>query len=146
MPNILVMWFVLIALMLLIAIPFVLYLKKIRIKNRTARIIEIIGYYLLLVMIIWEFGIKDILMRELCDVDIYIIEEKINIIFLWVRSAIAGQDFAKLIPEYYDVGSGKTYWESQLLFADVAELIMQLLSTAFIAVGRFQDLITKTDK
>ena len=146
MSNIFVMCFILIALMLLIAIPFVLYLKKVRIKSRTARIIEIFGYYILIVMIIWEFGIKDILMRELYDVDFYIIEEKINIIFMWMRSAIVGEDFAKLIPEYYDVGSGKTYWGPQLLFADVVELIMQLLSTAFIALGRFQELITKTDK
>lgn len=145
-PSILVMCFILIALMLLVAIPFILYLKEVRIKSRTARIIEIIGYYILFIMIIWEFGIKDILMRELYGLDIYLIEEKINIIFLWMRSVIAGENLAELIPEYYDIGSGKMYWESQLLFADVTELIMQLLSTVFIAVGRFQDLITKMDK
>lgn len=132
--------------MVLLAIPFVFYFKNVRIKDSTARKIEIIGYYILFVVIIWEFGMKNLLMRDFNNLDTYILEEKMNIFFLWVINAFNKMDISNLISEYYDVGTNNQYVEFQLLVVDVIEMILQILSTIFIAIGRFQELISKTNK
>ena len=48
---------------------FFIYFKYVKIKNSTARKMEICGYCILLVLIIWEFGIKNIAMNEFYNLD-----------------------------------------------------------------------------
>ena len=54
-----------------------------------------------------------------------------------------GSSMDTLKSAYNDIERGTEYVNQQMLFIDVAELVMQILSTAFIAVGRFQELKNK---
>ena len=54
------------AVIIIVAITccFSIFFKYINISDRTARKIEIVGYISLIVLIIWEFVVKNILMNE----------------------------------------------------------------------------------
>lgn len=120
-----------------------LYFKFVKIKDSTARYFEICGYGILLVLLIWEFGIKDIVMNEFYNLDFWMIGEKLNYIFMGIQRIPLGSSMDTLKSAYSDIGRGTEYVNQQMLFIDVAELVMQILSTAFIAVGRFQELKNK---
>ena len=93
-------FFVLFLLMFLFAFLFWLYFKKITIKDSTARKIEIVGYFFLCVLVIWEFGVKNILMRGFNNLDTYILEEKLNTMLEWARKVIAGMDYTDVLSNY----------------------------------------------
>lgn len=122
---------------------FFLYFKFVRMKDSTARYFEICGYGILLVLLIWEFGIKNIAMTEFYNLDFWRIEEKLNYIFMGIQKIPLGSSMDTLKSAYNDIERGTEYVNQQMLFIDVAELVMQILSTAFIAVGRFQELKNK---
>ena len=65
---------------------FFIYFKYVKIKNSTARKMEICGYCILLVLIIWEFGIKNIAMNEFYNLDFWVIKEKIDYVFLGIKN------------------------------------------------------------
>ena len=108
---------------------FFIYFKYVKIKNSTARKMEICGYCILLVLIIWEFGIKN--------------KEKIDYVFLGIKNLSSGSSVDSLYANYGSIEDGNDYVNMQMLFVDIAELIMQVLSTLFIAIGRFQELRKK---
>lgn len=136
-------FFVLFLLMFLFAFLFWLYFKKITMKDSTARKIEIVGYFFLCVLVIWEFGVKNILMRGFNNLDTYILEEKLNTMLEWARKVIAGMDYTDVLSNYYKIGTRNQFVEKQLFLVDFVEMILQVLSTIFIAIGRFQELKTK---
>lgn len=143
---ILTMAVLLLVIMLLIALGFCIFFKGVRIKDTTARKIEIFGYYLLVVLLVWQFGIKNISMGEFYDLDIYMIKEKLDYIFLGIQRAITGEDMSNIIRPYHNIENGYTYVGQQLIFIDIAEMVLQLSSTICIAIGRFQELRTKKEK
>ena len=122
---------------------FFWYFKFVRMKDSTARYFEICGYGILLVLLIWEFGIKNIAMNEFYNLDFWRIEEKLDYIFMGIQRIPLGSSMDTLKSSYSDIERGTEYVNQQMLFIDVAELVMQILSTAFIAVGRFQELKNK---
>lgn len=132
--------------MILFAYFFWIYFIKIKIKDSTARKIEIVGYYFLCVLVIWEFGVKNIMMRDFDNIDIYVLEEKLNIFFEWVRNAFSEKDNLNVVSNYYGVGKRNQYVEGQLFYIDFIEMILQVLSTIFIAIGRFQELKSNKKK
>ena len=122
---------------------FFIYFKYVKIKNSTARKMEICGYCILLVLIIWEFGIKNIAMNEFYNLDFWVIKEKIDYVFLGIKNLSSGSSVDSLYANYGTIEDGNDYVNMQMLFVDIAELIMQVLSTLFIAIGRFQELRKK---
>lgn len=135
----------LVMIMGVIAIPFIIYFEKIKIKDSTARKIEIIGYYLLFVVVVWEFGMKNVFMGDFYNLDTLIIENKMDILFKWLRDTVDGIECYDLPSKYYNVRSSRAYVGYQLMFVDVAELLLQIASTVCIAIGRFQELKSKKD-
>ena len=55
----------------------------------------------------------------------------------------SGSSVDSLYANYGSIEDGNDYVNMQMLFVDIAELIMQVLSTLFIAIGRFQELRKK---
>lgn len=131
--------------MTVVAIPFIFFFEKVKIKDITARKIEIIGYYILFVLVVWEFGMKNVFMGDFNNLDILIIENKLDILFAWIRKAVEGMDCSELPSEYYNARTSRLYVGYQMMFADIVELILQIASTVCIAIGRFQELRNKIE-
>lgn len=139
----LTMFLMLVAIAIVVAGLFYIYFKHINLKDSTARKIEICGYYILVILLIWEFGIKNIAMNEYYNLDLSVIKEKINYIFLEIQNLSLGFSVDSLYEQYGTIEDGSDYVNMQMHFVDVAELIMQVLSALFIAIGRFQELRKK---
>lgn len=137
------MFLMLVVIAVVVAVLFYIYFKCIKLKDSMARKIEICGYCILLILIIWEFGIKNIEMNEFYNLDFGVIKEKIDYVFYGIQSLSSGSSVDSLYAQYGTIEEGSDYVNMQMHFVDVAELIMQVLSTLFIAIGRFQELRKK---
>ena len=126
-----------------VVVLFVFYFKCIKLSDYIARRIEICGYCILLVLIIWEFGIRNIAMDEFYNLDLSIIKEKLDYIFYGIKRLGSRTSVDNLCVQYGEIEDGYDYVKLQMLFVDIAELIMQVLSTLFIAIGRLQELRNK---
>ena len=100
--------------MTVVAIPFIFFFEKVKIKDITARKIEIIGYYILFVLVVWEFGMKNVFMGDFNNLDILIIENKLDILFAWIRKAVEGMDCSELPSEYYNARTSRLLHSSRI--------------------------------
>lgn len=82
-------------------------------------------------------------MNEFYNLDFGVIKEKIDYVFYGIQSLSSGSSVDSLYAQYGTIEEGSDYVNMQMHFVDVAELIMQVLSTLFIAIGRFQELRKK---
>lgn len=129
-----------IIILFVVATFFYTYLKCINISDETARKIEIIGYVLLVCVIIWEFGLKNIDMNDSLVSESYYTVEKINHIYMLVEKLCntLGID-TDITANFYSLKTSE-YLDSQILALNAVEAILQILSTVFIAIGRLQEL------
>lgn len=136
----LVIVFVFIYLLLIIGVAVFVF-NKLKLKDKTARQIEIVGYYLLFVVLVWELLFKNILSGNFYDADSYYSSEKLNVLFQMIESIINNTkpDTWELSKYFYGLKT-TDYLNVQLLTIDIIESILKILSTVFIAVGRFQEL------
>ena len=132
---------ILILLLLIIVISgFYVYFKYIRISDRIARKIEIIGYIFLVVLIVWTFFIKNVVMGNFYIQDSYYTAEKFKHLYsILINICYALNVDVSNINNFYSLENNK-YLDQQLLTCDIIEAILQLISTIFIAIGRLQDL------
>lgn len=121
-------------------------LRKIRIKHETARKIEIFGYILLFMLLVWQFAVKDVL-TSLKNADYYL-TERIDNIFFYISTDNEEQKYDKKIQYMKDFGRAqedKDRLEDQANMSDTFYAVLQICSTVCIAIGRFYDLIPKID-
>ena len=113
-----------------------------RIKHHFARKIEIFGYAILLTLLMRSFFISDDtqLMTKLIN-----LEKKTDYVFSYISTS--NESFQRsLIKEYsdtYDTSVRREYWLKQEEFSDTLTLVLKILSTVCIAIGRFDDISSK---
>ena len=123
----------------------IFYIKKVKMKDETARKVEIFGYATLFCVIIWEYAIKNVLMGDFYTSDYYI-NEKINTLFFSLNSFInRNADNVRYFSLFSDLmnGEGDKFISIQLRCVDTIEMLLQIISTVCIAIGRFQELLNK---
>lgn len=120
------------------------YCKYCKVSDALARKIEIIGYVLLFILVVWEFIVKDIMFESFYNADFLYINQKLHYIYSAITSLITGQTYDTVNGwnGFYANESSK-YVQNQLLTVNVIEAVLQLTSVVCIAVGRFQELRTK---
>lgn len=113
-----------------------------RIKHHFARKIEIFGYTILLTLLMRSFFISDDtqLMTKLIN-----LENKTDYVFNYISTS--NESFQRnLIKEYgetYDTSARREYWLKQEEFSETLTLVLEILSTVCIAIGRFDDISSK---
>ena len=114
--------------------------SEIRLSNKTARKIEIFGYLLLVVLLIWEFVIKNICLEQFYNDDWVFLNEKLKIIYTTLNDILTGDttDVNAFTDTFFQDTNKRV--EIQLLTVDIIEAVLQILSTICIAVGRFHEL------
>lgn len=119
-----------------------LYRKYVRLNDITARIIEILGYLLLFVVLIWELVIKNLMMDSFYNSDFSHLNNKLNHLWFMIDDELKGDSVScwKEYEEFFSVGPGK-HIEEQKKCVDIIEVILKILSAVFIAIGRIQELI-----
>lgn len=113
-----------------------------------ARPIEVVGYIILFIALIWELWIKNITMDMFYNADFHYINTKLDEIYRLVFKA-ASQTFDELdrgrYGSYYELAQGK-YVQYQMRFIDIIESVLKIISTVFIAIGRLAELLEKNIK
>lgn len=125
--------------MIFIIILFLFKGLKVVILNLNKEIInkiEMFGYFLLVVLLVWELILKNILMKNFYNIDIYYIKEKLSYIFL----AIKDVNNADKLDRIFYLDKKNEFLEKQLLCVDIIEVSLKIISTICIAMGRFFEL------
>jgi hypothetical protein len=113
------------------------YLKNVELRDERARKIEILGYVTLLIVIVWEFGIKNVLMSGFYNSDIFYISQKLDYIYNAVTDGTI-QSYGN--PSYWNMRTNDAV-ETQILAVNVLEALLQIFSATCIAIGRVQELL-----
>lgn len=130
--------FVLLCLGVAVVTSFIL---SIPIRHKTARKIEVFGYILLLILLVWQLTIRDSL-DSMSNHDY--LEIKVDTIFEYLTSHDADKD--RVFQKYYYTiagGESRDYVEQELLISNYFVVGLQILSTLCIAIGRFDDISVK---
>lgn len=130
----------------IVGVPFFAYFKYVNISNTTARKIEIIGYVLLISVIFWEFILKNIDMSDFLISDSYYTVEKINYIYILIEKICSALEIDTSTTNNFFSLKTSDYLHTQILATNIIEAILQILSTAFIAIGRLQELKNSKNK
>lgn len=119
----------------------VVYYKYIKISDKLARKLEVFGYILLFIVFVWEFIVKNILMESFYNADWYYLNQRLQYMFLMLKAnlGIGGVNVDSVIKGFGDAVQGE-YVQSQMLWVNIIESTLQILSTIFIAIGRFQEI------
>lgn len=112
-----------------------------RISSENARKIEIFGYFTLLVYTLWQFIIKDILMREFYY-DNTAIVNKIDWMFIYFSNLARGIDTDLNVSDFLSIGKDK-YVQLQILCCDIITAALQIVSCLCIGIGRIDDIAFK---
>lgn len=107
-----------------------------------ARKIEFIGYILLIILLIWEFVIKDLVFYENFDPKWYILEQQLDTMFIMIKQSSGryNPNSEKLYEYFRTCGNATSYVTTQLRIIKGIEALLQISSTVCIAIGRLQDL------
>ncbi len=132
--------FLAIIILFAVATFFYTYLKCINFSDETARKIEIIGYVLLICVIIWEFGLKNIDMNDFLVSESYYTVEKINYIYILIEKICSALGIDTSTTNDFFSLKTSDYLNSQILTTNIVEAVLQILSAVFIAIGRLQEL------
>lgn len=117
-------------------------LIHLKIKRNLARNIEIFGYALLLTLLMRSAFISDDtqLMTKFIN-----LEQKTDYVFSYISTS--SESFQRrLIMKYgdtYDTSVQREYWLEQEKFNEAVTLVLKILSTGCIAIGRFDDISSK---
>lgn len=132
---------------IVVSILVVVYYKFIKISDNWARRLEILGYILLFIVFVWEFVVKNLLMENFYNADWYYLNQRLYYIFLMLRAdlGISAINEEAVIDGFQNAVQGE-YVQSQMLCVNVIESVLQILSTIFIAIGRFQEIKKGKDK
>lgn len=119
----------------------VVYYRFIKISDNWARRLEILGYILLFIVFVWEFIVKNLLMENFYNADWYYLNQRLYYIFLMLSAdlEISAINEEAVIEGFRNAVQGE-YVQSQMLCVNVIESVLQILSTIFIAIGRFQEI------
>ena len=132
--------------MITIAVSFlvVVYYKYVKISDDWARKLEVFGYILLFIVFIWEFIVKNLLMENFYNADWYYLNQRLYYMFLMLKAnlGIGGINEEAVISGFQNAVQGE-YVQNQILCVNVIESVLQILSTIFIAIGRFQEIKKK---
>ena len=138
-----ILMFVVIA--VVVSFLVIVYYKYIKISDNWARKLEILGYILLFIVFVWEFIVKNLLMENFYNADWYYLNQRLYYMFLMLRANLGiGAINAESVIEGFQNAVQTEYVQNQMLCVNVIESILQILSTIFIAIGRFQEI--KKDK
>lgn len=132
---------------IVVSILVVVYYKFIKISDNWARRLEILGYILLFIVFVWEFVVKNLLMENFYNADWYYLNQRLYYMFLMLSAdlEISAINEEAVIEGFRNAVQGE-YVQSQMLCVNVIESVLQILSTIFIAIGRFQEIKKGKDK
>ena len=106
-----------------------------------ARKIEIFGYYILFVVLIWELILKNVFMEDFYGADLSYIDQKLDYLFMALKQMGSdGRNISEAIEKGFWDSKVADFTKNQLLFTDFIEAILKISSTVCIAVGRFYEL------
>jgi len=118
-----------------------LFCKYAKLTDAQARKVELVGYVLLLTALIWELVIKNVLSAGFYNAEWLFINEKVDNLFLMIESIINQTSFnTSSAWKQFQQLKVDEYVEMQLVTMDVIEAVLQIVSAACIAVGRYQDV------
>lgn len=118
-----------------------------KMKPINARRIEILGYYFLFVLLVWELILKGIMMKEYYEGDVFYLTQKINHMFEFIQAntGFSAVDPQVTIDQFDAIVPGKRV-QTQMKGVDFIEAGLTILSTVFIVAGRFYELRHLKDK
>ena len=117
------------------------------IKDSTARKIELFGYFLLAIVLIWEFFVKNLVLKAFYEeAEFYYLNKKLKVISDMLHDIQQGRYTDAEVFSYFDSLHHSEYLLNQLLAFDIIEAVLKISSTILIAVGRLQELIPKSHK
>lgn len=123
------------------------YFKYIRISDITARKIEILGYILLFIVLVWELVLKNLFMERFYDLNWFYLNEKLHYIFLMMESDLGISAINnQAVIDGFNSAFPKDYIQIQMKFVDIIESGLKIISTIFITLGRVQELKSNTDR
>lgn len=132
---------------IVVSILVVVYYKFIKISDNWARRLEILGYILLFIVFVWEFVVKNLLMENFYNAGWYYLNQRLYYIFLMLRADLGISAInEEAVIDYFQNAVQGEYVQSQMLCVNVVESVLQILSTIFIAIGRFQEIKKGKDK
>lgn len=142
-----------VVLLFFVVLLFYLYVRFVRIKNPTARKIEIFGYCMLFTVIIWKFVFEEFVMSQWKNMDIQYVDIKADIaVNMLIELNLKIENMTSNFNKYRDINKSIKVIEGIDVTAGyvngikVTEAILQVLSTIFIAIGRIQELRNKRDR
>lgn len=120
------------------------YYKYVKISDDWARKLEVFGCILLFIVFVWEFIVKNLLMENFYNVDWYYLNQRLYYMFLMLKAdlGIGRINEEAVISGFQNAVQGE-YVQNQILCVNVIESVLQILSTIFIAIGRFQEIKKK---
>ena len=124
-----------------VSVLVIFYYKFIKISDNWARELEVFGYVLLFIVFIWEFIIKNILMENFYNSNWYYLDQRLKYMFLMMQanSGVGTIDKQHVINRFWEVTESE-YVQTQIQCVNWVESILKILSTVFIAIGRFQEI------
>lgn len=133
---------------LIVGLGWYLCSRTINVSAITARRIELFGYYLLFVLLVWQLILKGIMMEDFYEGELFLLTQKINHIFEFIQST---SGFSYTTPEFsieqFDKSISGEKVQLQMKWVDVIEVVLTIASTICIAIGRFYELSAmKTEK
>ncbi len=130
----------LLACLLVVSVTFCVL--KIPFSHETARIIEIFGYILLLLLLTWQLTVRDSL-DSMSNHDY--LEIKVDAIFEYLTSQNTDDKNAIFREYYYSVAGdeARSFLERELSISNFFVVGLQIISTLCIAIGRFDDISVK---
>ena len=122
----------------------ILCIKYIKISDKMARKIELLGYLLLFIVLIWEFIIKNLIMDDFFNGNWYYLDQKLSYIFymLYANLGYSGIDEQAILEGFTHSIPG-VYIQQQIFCVSLIESLLKVFSTVFIAIGRVQELFEK---
>lgn len=117
------------------------YYKFAKISNNWARKLEVLGYILLFIVFVWEFVIKNLLMQNFYNADWHYLNQRLDYMFLMLEANLGiGAINEQAVIEGFRDAVQSEYVQGQIQCVNLIESVLQILSTIFIAIGRFQEI------
>lgn len=117
------------------------YYKFVKISNNWARKLEVLGYILLFIVFVWEFVIKNLLMQNFYNADWHYLNQRLDYMFLMLEANLGiGAINEQAVIEGFRDAVQSEYVQGQIQCVNLIESVLQILSTIFIAIGRFQEI------
>lgn len=124
-----------------VSVLVIIYCKYVKISDNWARKLEILGYILLFIVFVWEFIVKNVLMENFYNADWYYLNQRLYYIFLMLKANLGiGAINEQAVIEGFQDAVQSEYVQTQMQCVNLIESILQILSTVFIAIGRFQEI------